>query len=200
MHLNPISAAFPSLAQHDRTAQVKVEEDKFVEVGTVLCIDKATGFFKIAEDATDSTKTTKPLYMALQRQTDMQARMAGLYRGTSAKNRVNDALGAGAPRDMIPRKDLVNFAPGAAITGIALDGGEVWETDMFDATQVNYAEGVPLTVKNGRWTTDGATEANALAHVRGSGVYSRWINNKGVDGAEDIMTGDRADVIQVEIA
>ena len=195
MHLNPISAAFPSLAQHDRTAQVKVEHDKFVEVGTVLCIDKDTGFFKIAEDS-----SVKPLYMALQRQTDMQARMAGLYRGTGATSRTADALGANAPRDMIPRADLVNFAPGAAITGIALDGGEVWETDMFDVDRADtYTEGAPLTVKHGRWTTYGASEDNALAHVRGK-VYERWVNNKGVEGAEDIMTGDRAKVIQVEIA
>lgn len=188
MHLNPISASFPSLSQNDRTLQVAAGSEA-VEVGNVITVSDDSQF-RIAKKADIGHR---PLFMALQKYTDLQAHMAGFFGVHNRNDNQTSVVPEGTAGEA--RADILNFTKGPAITGIAMNGREVWETDMFDESK-SYAENTKLTIDDsGKWTVAGDND-EALAYCRGR--YTRWSNDKvAVPG---LMTGTTISVIRLEIA
>lgn len=180
-HLSPKKGGFPFKDQHDRTCVVAADEaNKAIERGSVVRVNK-DGQFELAADT-----SVQPLYLALQNYNDLQANMAGFF-----------GLGVG-PTNVPPAeptayggvKDVFGKAPavgpkGPAITGIHMDDGDVWQTDMFDE-DADYEIGDPVTVKDGIITTAGADDTNTVGYVTAV-PYTRWAND--AVAAPGLMTG-----------
>ena len=188
MHLSPIKGGFPHKDQHDRTAKVK--SGNAIERGNVICIDDDTGEWRLAQKADVGVR---PLFLALQRYNDLQAVMAGLFTPANGNP-------AGEPFK------YPNLKPGArafgdgtqtyaAISGIHMDDGDVWETDEFVA---GAFEGVklnaPLTVNNGELTPAGDQEAS-LGFLVKVPTY-RYVND--AVAVEGMMTGKSVEVVQFQ--
>lgn len=192
MHLSPIKGGFPHKDQHDRTAPVAIdnaEKYKLIERGSVIRINNESGEFELAEDASQF-----PMYLALQKWNDLQATMAGLYTAGNA-----DPEHKAHPWPRRASKGRPNKTQ-PAITGIHMDDGDVWETDMYD--EESLTDTVPyntkLTVKDGLITV-ADTEKETPDPVIGFLVkapYTRYINNAVV--VEGMMTGRSATVIQFQ--
>jgi len=187
MHLSPKKGAYPHKDQHDRTCVVAYDAEgtnKKIERGMVVRVN-ADGQFEVAADASKF-----PLYLALQNYGDLQAHMAGFFgAGVGPVDKTKQTYGQFGTVD-----DKFGTAPdvgpkGPAITGIHMDDGDVWQTDMFDES-AEYNVGDPLTVAAGRLTTTGASGNNIVGYVTAV-PYTRWAND-GVDknaGMEGFMTG-----------
>jgi hypothetical protein len=145
------------------------------------------GEFVVAEDA-----SVFPMYLALQRYSDLQATMAGLY-----------TVGNGEPdpaKHPWPVKPLKRAAGSTktrpAISGIHMDDGDVWETDEFDAdANWNGAKcNAKLTVLNGKITLAGDDDPVVGFLVRAP--YWRYAND--AVAVEGMMTGANIEVIQFQ--
>lgn len=188
MHLSPIKGGFPHKDQHDRTCPVAVTAGNKanLERGSVICVN-TDGEFTIAVD----TKV-KPLYLALQPYSDLQATMAGYYTVGNG-NPEGDGKALTPPPYKHRAAGLNRTQP--AVSGIHLDDGDVWETDMFLGLE-NAKIGDPLTVKDGRFTAAGEGD-DIVAYLRVV-PYTRYANDAVV--VPGMMTGAPIEVIQAEIA
>lgn len=189
-HLSPKKGGFPFKDQHDRTCVVAADKaNKAIERGSVICVNK-DGQFELAADT-----SVWPLYLALQNYGDLTANMAGFF-----------GLGAG-PTNVPPAeptayggvKDVFGKAPevgpkGPAITGIHMDDGDVWQTDMFDE-DADYEIGARVTVKDGLITTAGADDTNTVGYVTAV-PYTRWSND--AVAVEGLMTGAHIRVLDFQ--
>jgi hypothetical protein len=179
-HLSQKKGGYPQIDQHDRTCIVAVSEtSKKIERGSVICVNE-NGEFDIAADA-----KKKPLYLALQNYNDLQANMAGFF-----------SIGNGSP-DAIHEESAhgSTVVNGPAITGIHLDDGDVWQTDMFDEDP-SYAIGTPVTVKNGKFTPVKSND-DIVGYVRAV-PYTRYSND--AVAVPGIITGAMIRVIDIEVA
>ena len=181
-HLSPLSGGFPFKDQHNRSALVAIDEEgnnKKIERGMVICVN-TDGRFEIAADT-----SVKPLYLALQDYDDLQAMFAGTY---SIGNGVPPAKGSDGDHTLEEHPGLSYNTP--KITGIHMDDGDVWETDMFD-DEADYEIGTPLTVKDGKVTPgkDGDTCVGYVTRV----PYTRYANDATV--IPGMMTGANIRVI-----
>lgn len=175
MHLNPIKGAFPHKDQHDRTAVVAADSTA-IERGSVIRVN-SNGEFEIASDA-----KVFPMFLALQGYKDLQATMAGFF-------------GQGVGPVVDPDKPV---SKGPAISGIHMDDGDVWETDMFDTTVADskWVINAKLTVKNGLITVAEAEgDDNVVGYLVKAPTF-RYINN--APTASGIMTGESRRVIQFQ--
>lgn len=175
MHLNPIKGAFPHKDQHDRTAVVAVGSEK-IERGSVIRVN-SNGEFEIAPNA-----DIFPMFLALQGYKDLQATMAGFF-------------GQGVGPVVDPDKPV---SKGPAISGIHMDDGDVWETDMFDVDVADSAWTInaKLTVKNGLITVAAAEGNDNVIGYLVKGPTFRYINN--APTASGTMTGESRRVIQFQ--
>ena len=179
-HLSPLKGGFPHKDQHDRSALVTTDEaSKAIERGTILCVNQ-DGRFQIAADT-----SIKPLYIALQDYDDLQAVFAGTF-SIGKGEVVKDSTGAHQGEDA--HKDINLNAP--KITGIHMDDGDVWETDMFDE-DAEYEIGDPLTVKDGLVTAGGSGDT-IVGYVYKK-PYTRYANDATV--LPGMMTGAMIRVI-----
>ena len=164
-HLSPKKGGFPFKDQHDRTCSVAADEaNKAIERGSVICVNK-DGQFELAADT-----SVWPLYLALQNYNDLQATMAGFF--SAAKGVKVDGSKGDHQGEAAHNAAVVN-AP--AITGIHMDDGDVWQTDMFDE-DADYEIGDAVTVKDGIITTAGADGTNTVGYVTAA-PYTRWAND-----------------------
>lgn len=183
MHLSPIKGAFPHKDQHDRTAPAKVGEN--IQRGTVIRINDE-GEFVVAEDA-----SVYPMYLALQRYSDLQATMAGLY--TVGNGKVQEFP---YKPGQFPRAGRAT-ATQPAISGIHMDDGDVWETDEFDAT-ANWGSATfnaKLTVKGGKITLAESDDDGVVGFLV-KAPYTRYAND--AVAVEGMMTGANIQVIQFQ--
>ena len=202
MHLSPIKGAFPHKDQHDRTAPVAVATDSNdiikIERGTVIRIaeDPVTkeAVFEVAEDA-----SVYPMYLALQRYEDLQAAMAGTF---SPANGVPTKWPQGPVKRAVgdySNKGPLNGGVRPAITGIHMDDGDVWETDMFDETSDwDSAElNAKLTVVNGLIAlADSSADDQGIVGFLVKRPYKRYCND--APAVKDMMTGATRWVIQFQ--
>lgn len=195
MHLSPIKGAFPHKDQHDRTAPV-AEGNGQIERGTVIrIVEGADGNaeFEVAEDA-----TVFPLYLALQRYDDLQAAMAGQYSPASGEVKPFPYEPGAWKRAGDGKYSNSTPAGGVrpAISGIHMDDGDVWETDMFDpdAAWESAKLNDKLTVKDGRITLGG--EGDAVVGFLVKRPYKRYCND--APAVENMMTGASRWVIQFQ--
>lgn len=174
MHLNPIKGAFPHKDQHDRTAVVAANSTA-IERGSVIRVN-SNGEFEIAPDA-----GVFPMFLALQGYKDLQATMAGFF-----------GQGVG------PVEGPGTASKGPAISGIHMDDGDVWETDMFDVDVADSAWTInaKLTVKNGLITVVGEGDNDNVIGYLVKAPTFRYINN--APTASGIMTGESRKVIQFQ--
>lgn len=176
MHLSPIKGGFPYKDQHDRTAPIDASATG-IERGSIIRLND-NGNWVLAADG------TAPLFIALQSDKDLQAKMAGLY-----------TVGQG-PADPYHYPDAANL-PTAAISGISMDGGDVWEIDMFDDEALKDAPvNTKLTVAEGRITL--AEGEDPVVGYLVKGPYTRYCND--AVAVEGMMTGANVDVIQFQCA
>lgn len=203
MHLSPIKGGFPHKDQHDRTALVKV--GSAIERGSVIRINGETGEFEVAEDA-----STYPMYLALQNYNDLQATMAGLYTpangdpeiGVENKNKFPYKPGAWKRDETSKHKSNLVGREGAtqpAITGIHMDDGDVWETDMYDesADWENAGYNAKLTVVDGLITlANDSNDAEGIVGFLVKAPYQRYAND--AVAVTNMMTGRSIWVIQFQ--
>ena len=202
MHLSPIKGAFPHKDQHDRTAPVAVATDSNdiikIERGTVIRIaeDPVTkeAVFEVAEDA-----SVYPMYLALQRYEDLQAAMAGTF---SPANGVPTKWPQGPVKRAVgdySNKGPLNGGIRPAITGIHMDDGDVWETDMFDENADWNGAGfnAKLTVKDGLITVaNGSNDEEGVVGFLVKAPYWRYAND--AVAVTNMMTGKSIRVIQFQ--
>jgi hypothetical protein len=178
-HLSPLKGGFPHKDQHDRSALVTTDEaSKAIERGTIICVNE-DGRFQIAADT-----SIQPLYIALQDYDDLQAVFAGTF--SIGKGEAVD--GATGTHTLAQHPDVSLNAP--KITGIHMDDGDVWETDMFDE-KAEYKIGAPLTVKDGLVTAAGEND-DVVGYVYKE-PYTRYANDAVV--LAGMMTGGMIRVI-----
>lgn len=188
MHLSPVKGGYPHKDQHDRTAPAKVGEK--IERGTVVRIN-ADGEFEVATDA-----SVFPMFLALQRYSDLQAAMAGLY---TVGNGEPDP--AKHPWPVKPMKRAAGIAPNRtqpAISGIHMDDGDVWETDEFDA-EANWKDAKyndPVTVVGGKITLAAKGATDGVVGYLVKAPYWRYAND--AVAVEGMMTGANIEVIQFQ--
>jgi len=199
MHLSPIKGAFPHKDQHDRTAPV-AEGQSGIERGSVVCINDDNEFVL----AGVSDAGVKPLFLALQPQTNLEAAMAGIFTPASGPA---DLEGKPFPykAGKFPKaagkysNDVLQGGARPAISGIHMDDGDVWETDMFDADDsVNWEAAkpnAPLTVANGGLITLATGGAKVIGYLV-KGPYKRYCND--APAVKDMMTGAYRYVIQFQ--
>ena len=198
-HLSPKKGGFPFKDQHDRTCPVdpaKFADYKDVlERGSVLSVDK-NGYFQIAASADEG-----PLFLSLQDYDDLQAAMAGFFSVAKGDNLANFRKGPHAdPVDPIQvhagpaaHKALNRNTP--AITGIHMDDGDVWQTDMFDdGDGVTYEIGDKLTVKDGLVTLAG--DGDTVVGYVTKAPYTRYAND--AVAMAGLMTGALIRVIDFQ--
>lgn len=196
MHLSPIKGAFPHKDQHDRTAPVAIGNEG-IQRGTVICIEEGAdgiGRWVIAKDA-----GTYPMYLALQPYGDLQAAMAGQFSPASGEvvdypsNPIPAARAAGKYSN-----DVLQGGIEPAISGIHMDDGDVWETDMFDQDEsVDWDSAklnAELTVKEGLITLAGANDGVVGFLV--AKPYRRYCND--APAVKNMMTGASRWVIQFQ--
>lgn len=189
-HLSPKKGAFPHKDQHDRTCKVAATEaNEGIERGTIICVNE-DGYFEVAADT-----SVKPLYHALQDYGDLQAMMAGFFsagKGSPVKA-AKDGKTVGSHVGEAAHDALNLNAP--AISGIHLDEGDRWDTDMYDHT-AQYKIGTMLTVKDGVLAP---TEDEAVCVGYVTEVPHRKYANDAV-AIPGLMTGATIMVITYEVA
>lgn len=197
MHLSPVKGAFPHKDQHDRTAPVA--EGNEIQRGSVIRIKQGTdgvGRWELAENA-----DVFPMYLALQPNTDLQAAMAGQFSPANGKKEDHPfPYTPGSWKRATTGKygnEVFQGGIEPAISGIHMDDGDVWETDMFDATaDWDTAEiNAKLTVANGLITCTGATEDNCVGFLV-KAPYTRYCND--APAVKGMMTGASRWVIQFQ--
>lgn len=207
MHLSPVKGAYPHKDQHDRTAPIYLSAEDSndqtkIERGMVIRIkDDGTdlGAFEIATDA-----SVFPMYLALQRYDDLQAAMAGQFSPADGKKVsfwANHKPGSWkTPREAGKYANVTAPFGGVrpAITGIHMDDGDVWETDMFDADVDWDAAKIndKLTVTNGLITlAEGDTDEGVVGFLV-KRPYTRYCND--AEAVKGMMTGATRYVIQFQ--
>lgn len=182
-HLSPKKGAFPHKDQHDRTCKVAITDaSKTIQRGTIICVNE-NGEFEIAADT-----SVKPLYHSLQDYDDLQAMMAGFFSVGNGKP-VPGSTGDHGEDD---HAGITLNTP--AITGIHLDEGDRWDTDMYDH-EAQYKIGDGLTVKEGKLAPAG--DGDVVGYV--TEVPHRKYANDAV-AIPGLMTGATIMVITYEVA
>ena len=199
MHLSPIKGGYPHKDQHDRTAPVAAGNEG-IQRGTVIRANK-DGEFEIA-----ATADTFPMYLALQPYGNLEAAMAGKFspgngEGDPKKHPWPTNPGSWKTRDAgkYSNDTLLGGSIKPAITGIHMDDGDVWETDMFDTSESVDWDGADinakLTVKEGLITLATGDDDTVVGFLVKK-PYRRYCNDAPL--VDNMITGAPRYVIQFQ--
>ena len=192
-HLSPKKGAFPNKDQHDRTCPVDstiAANLASLERGSVLYVNKS-GEFVIA-DKTDGD-ANYPFYLSLQNGNDLQATMAGFFSVGKGDPNPFDAKGL-TVHDSTDHPNVLSRVP--AVSGIHMDDGDVWQTDMFDES-ASYEIGDAVTLgENGKITKSLDPSNDMILGYVTKTPYTRYANDAPV--IPGFMTGGPIRVIDFQ--
>lgn len=192
-HLSPKKGAFPNKDQHDRTCPVSAsiaENLDTLQRGSVLYVNK-NGEFEIADKA--DGRANYPFYLCLQDGNDLQATMAGFFSVGKGDPNPFDAKGL-TVHDSNDHPQVLSRVP--SVSGIHMDDGDVWQTDMFDEA-ATYEIGDPVTIgDDGRITKSADPSTDKILGYVTKTPYTRYANDAKV--IPGFMTGGQIRVIDFQ--